>query len=318
MKKVLKILGIILGIILLVVIGIVIYVNVKGIPYYEVEEIDYVHTSSPAILDRGQKLTMALCANCHRNKENGTLAGSHMSDAPPEWGYVYSQNITQDPTYGIAEWTDAEIKYLLRTGIGKDGRYYPPYMAKLPLMADDDINAIIAFLRSDHPLVRPDDTPDEPCQPSFLAKALSNFVLKPLPYPDQIIPMPDTNNTIELGKYYAANMECFGCHSPDFKTMNPLEPEKTPGYFSGGNPMIGEDGSIIKTSNLTPHQETGIGSWTKEEFLKAVKYGIKEGEPALRIPMMPYAMLSDQEVGAIYDYLRTIPPIENAVPRELE
>lgn len=311
-----KILGAILGIFLLFVLGMIIYINVKGIPHYDVQPIEYTSTSSPEILERGQKLVNALCANCHRNEKTGTLAGNHMADAPAEWGYVYSQNITQDPTYGIGEWTDAEIKYLLRTGVGRDGRYYPPYMAKLPLMADEDINAVIAFLRSDHPMVRPDSTPDQPCEPSFLAKALSNFMLSPLPYPDKTIPMPDTNNSVELGKYYAANVECFGCHSPDFKTMNPLEPEKTPGYFSGGNPMLDVNGNIIKTANLTPHT-TGIGDWSKDKFIKVVRFGLKDDEPNLRPPMMPYAMLSDKEVGAIYDYLMTIPAIENKVKRDL-
>jgi mono/diheme cytochrome c family protein/cytochrome c551/c552 len=315
MKKALKVLGIILGLMLLFIIGMALYINIKGIPHYEIEPIQYSSTSSPEILERGHKIVSALCANCHRNEKTGTLAGRHMTDAPAEWGFAYAQNITQDTEYGIGEWTDAEIKYLIRTGVGRDGRYYPPYMAKLPLMADEDINAIIAFLRSDHPMVRPDPTPDQPCEPSFLAKALSNFVLSPLPLPDKTIPMPDTNNSVELGKYYAINFECFGCHSPDFKTMNPLDPESTPGYFSGGNPMLDLDGNIINTANLTPHKESGIGSWSKAKFIKAVKFGIKEGDPALRIPMMPYAMLTDKEVGAIYDYLVTIPPIDNTVER---
>lgn len=66
-------------------------------------------------------------------------------------GKIYSQNITQDSTYGIGNWTDAELLYLLRTGIKKDGQYIPPYMAKLTVTSDQDINAIISFLRSDDP-----------------------------------------------------------------------------------------------------------------------------------------------------------------------
>jgi hypothetical protein len=165
-------------------------------------------------------------------------------------------------------------------------------------------------------MVVADSTPDKPCQPSFLAKALSNLVLNPLPYPDETIYLPDTNNSIEMGKYYAINFECFGCHSPDFKTINMLEPEKTPGYFSGGNSMLNPFGETILTSNLTPSQ-SGIGNWSKEKFVRAVKSGIKEGEETLRPPMSPYSMLTDKEIGAIFDYLQTIPSIENEVKREI-
>ena len=68
--------------------------------------------------------------------------------------------------------TDSELIYLLRTGIKKDGKYAPPYMAKLPNMADEDIDAIISFLRSDDPMMKADATPDQPCEPSFLTKLL--------------------------------------------------------------------------------------------------------------------------------------------------
>jgi hypothetical protein len=56
---------------------------------------------------------------------------------------------------------------------------------------------------------------------------------------------------------------------------------------------------------------------SKEAFIKAVKYGLKEGEPALTYPMMPYLQLTDKEAGAIYEYLQTIPPIKNKVERSI-
>jgi hypothetical protein len=74
-------------------------------------------------------------------------------------------------------------------------------------------------------------------------------------------------------------------------------------------------GNVVMTQNLTPDPETGIGNWSKEKFIKAVKYGLKEGEPALRYPMQPYIYLEDYEVGAIYDYLMTLQPVKNKVKR---
>ena len=68
------------------------------------------------------------------------------------------------------------------------------------------------------------------------------------------------------------------------------------------------------TSNLTPH-ETGIGSWSEEKFVRALRFGVKEGETALRFPMMPYSLLTDKEAMAIYTYLMTLDPIENQIDR---
>lgn len=113
----------------------------------------------------------------------------------------------------------------------------------------------------------------------------------------------------------AYNLECFSCHSVDFKSNNFQDPEKSLGYFGGGNMPLNLDGNVVITANLTPDKETGIGNWTKEQFINAVKSGKVDNGPALRYPMNPYIRLSDDEVGAIYQYLKTIPPIENKVIR---
>jgi mono/diheme cytochrome c family protein len=238
-----------------------------------------------------------------------------MSDAPAEFGPIYSQNITQDKTVGIGSWTDAEIIYLLRTGIKRDGQYAPPWMAKLPHMADEDIYSIISFLRSDDPMVAASPVPDQPCQPSFLSKFLATVAFKPMPYPDHVIEFPDTNNAVALGKYYAYNLDCFSCHSADYKTNDYLNPEKSVGFFGGGNLPLGKDGKPMITPNITPDEETGIGHWTEEQFVNAVKNGIVEGQPALRSPMVPFVLLSDNEAKAIYAYMRTVPPIKNKITR---
>lgn len=315
MKKLSKILAYLLGFIVLFFILGFVYFKVNGIPSYGVVSIDYQVESTPERLARGQKLVGSLCIGCHINRVEGNLSGGLMPDAPKEFGEIYAPNITQDDQYGIGTWTDAEIMYLLRTGIKRDGKYAPPYMAKLPFLADEDMASIISFLRSDNPLVAPSSIPDKPCEPSFLTIALSNTVFKPLPFPESSIPMPNTSNTVEWGKYLALNMECFSCHSADFKSNDFQTPEKSVGYFGGGNQPLDLAGEVMFTPNLTPDNETGIGNWTKDQFIVAVKSGKVEGQVSLRYPMNPYSRLSDDEVGAIYDYLRTIPPIKNKVDR---
>ncbi len=317
LKKVLKVLAILIGAIVLIGILGFSVISYRGIPSYEVKTIDHEVISTPESVARGKKLVSMLCANCHRNPETGKLTGTKMLDAPPEFGTLYTPNITQDKTYGIGEWTDGELIYLLRTGIKRDGVYAPPYMAKLPNMADSDVDAIISFLRSDDPMVAADPTADQPCQPSFLTKFLCTVAFEPLPYPEATIELPDTNNRVEWGRYLVHNLDCYTCHSADFKTINFMEPTSTPGYMGGGNVPLNKKGQIVVTANLTPDPETGIGNWTGEQFVKAVKYGIKDGEAALQYPMVPYTQLTDSEALAIFEYLKTVPPIENKVERTI-
>lgn len=315
MKRFLKILLKTLLVLLLIAGAFAAFIHFRGIPYYEIEKIEFTHTSSAESIARGQKLATMLCAGCHLNADTQQLSGKRMMDAPPEFGVIYSANITSDDEYGIGKYTDAELKYLLRTGIKRNGQYAPPYMAKLPHMADDDINAIISFLRSDDKMVKASKTPTKPCEPSFLTKFLCFVEFKPLPLPKEKINLPDTTNEVELGKYLAHNLDCFTCHSSDFKKMNIMEPEKSLGYFAGGNKPLNMEGQVMVTPNLTFDKETGIGNWSKEKFVKAVREGIVEGQNALRYPMYPYSMLTEYEAGSIYEFLKTVPQIKNKVER---
>ncbi len=240
MKRAIKIIAFGVGLLILVGIITLIYINSQEIPTYEIGTISFTRSDAPEAIERGKKLTTMLCANCHMDRPSGKLSGKPMLDVPSEFGTVYAPNITQDNTYGIGEWTDAELLYLLRTGIKRDEQYAPPYMAKLPLMADSDLDAIISFLRSDDPMVVADAKPDIPCDPSLLTKVLARLEFRPFPMPEKAIPLPDTTNSLALGEYLAHNLECFSCHSEDFKTNNYLDPTLSAGYFAGGKQPMDE------------------------------------------------------------------------------
>ncbi len=312
MKKILLYGGATIALILL---GAFLFIQIGGIPSYAVAKPAITLKNDSATLATGKKYVSMLCASCHMNPETRQLTGRHMSDAPKEFGTIYSPNITQDKTYGIGDWTPGEILYLLRTGIKRDGKYAPPYMAKLPVMSDEDITAIISFLKSDDPMVAPQAVADRPTEPSFLTKMLTRVAFKPFEMPAAPIAGPDSSDVVVLGAYLAKNLECFSCHSADFKTNDFLHPEKSEGYFGGGNKPLNHEGGVMPTPNLTPDVATGIGSWTAEKFVQALKTGIVEGQPALRYPMQPYTQLTDREAAAIYAYLKTIPPISNKVER---
>jgi len=316
LKRALKIIGVLIGLLVAAIGGFLLYVQIDGIPKYPVEKIDFKVEKTPERVARGAKLATLLCANCHLNPTTGKFTGKHMVDAPKQFGDIYSRNITQSTVKGIGKWRDADIAYLLRTGVRPDGQYYPPWMAKLPHMSDDDIASIIAFLRSDDPRVAPADIdPPGRTQPSFLTKFLSHVAFKKIPYPDHPITAPLRSDKVAYGKYIVVGLECFACHSADFKTNDSVHPEQSAGYLGGGNPVLGLDGMPVPSANLTPDDATGIGKWSEADFVRAVREGVRPDGHILRYPMVPMASLDPDEVAAIYAYLRTVPKITHAVER---
>lgn len=316
MKKIFRYLLFGLGGIIVIVGGLASFVAVRGIPSYTAQKIDLKVEANPETVNRGRQLSRMLCNDCHYDQNTNKLTGRKM-DEVPMFGEVYSKNITQDPDQGIGKWTDGEIAYLLRTGVKPDGRFLP-IMAKLHKMSDRDLHSIIAYLRSDDPLVQSDNTRLPESGYSFLTKFLTNIkAIKPMPYPASgHVPEPDTTNLVAWGEYVALNrVECYTCHSLDFTKVDFIDPPKSVGYFGGGNTFEMPDGSVIHSLNLTMDEETGIGTWSEETFIKAVKTGILPNGPAVRPPMKPYADLTDGEVRAIYAYLKTIPRIHNKVDR---
>ena len=318
MKKVLRFLFWLVVAAVLIFGSAALYISIKGIPSYETQKVDLKIEVTPERIEHGLKLAQNLCIRCHLNKETNKLSGAQIVDLPSEFGVAYSANITNDKEHGIGTYTDGELAFLLRTGIKRNGKYSPPWMPKFVHASDEDIASIISFLRSDLSLLQADPTPTKPSEPSFLAKFLCYVAFKPTPYPDQPVIQPDTNNLVAYGKYLVAGRyECYPCHSADFRTMNIAEPEKTPGYFGGGNTITNMEGKGVHSANLTSDEETGIGKWTLMQFSDAVRLGKRPDGVALRYPMEPFPNLTDREVEAIYTYLRSIPIIKNKVDRNL-
>jgi cytochrome c2 len=318
MRKFLKILlFIIIG--LAVIVGIAAaYISMRSLPHHTPEKIAVKVEYTPQRVENGVKLASMLCKSCHYNDETHKFTGRELTEAP-QFGKIFSKNITQDVNVGIAKWTDGDLIYFLRTGIRPDGTYIPPYMPKLAHISDEDMFSIISFLRSDNTWIQPDPTEMQESKTSFLTNFLCTIgAMKPFPYPKSPVPGPDTTDPVNHGKYIALyQMECFACHSKDFATNDYFTPEKSPGFFGGGNKMYKMDGTEIHTLNITSDQNGGIGSWSEEDFVKAIKFGqVPLGQPALRYPMIPYSGLTDKEAKAIYAYLKTVPKSTNKVERK--
>ncbi len=147
-----------------------------------------------------------------------------------------------------------------------------------------------------------------------------------------------TASQIARGKYLVSFGGCNDCHTPlkmtdkgpvpDFSRMLSGHPENLrlpqpdlkPGPWlaatAGMTAWAGPWG-ISYTANLTPDQNTGLGIWTEEMFLKAMRTGRHMGAGREILPPMPWqsmSQLTDQDLKAIYSYLRTIPAVANHVP----
>ncbi|WP_332368263.1 hypothetical protein [Spirosoma telluris] len=182
-------------------------------------------------------------------------------------------------------------------------------------MAEEDLKSVVAWLRSDRFPVQPAKQEAPEVEYSFFSKLLSHTILKPGEYPQQILQTPDSTDQVAFGRYIADGVaDCYSCHSSDFLDQDKLHPERSKGYYGGGNKLNGEGGKPIFTANLTFDEETGIGKkYTKSQFIRAVKFGVRPDGSILRQPMSPHPTLSDYEVGAIYEYLKTIPKLKNDI-----
>jgi cytochrome c2 len=320
MKKSLRIALRIVGVLALVVGAFATYVQLKGVPTYpelaaQIPK-NYKVLITPEKVLKGAKIASMLCNDCHLSNTEARLSGKKLVDIPAEFGVAYAPNITRDPDKGIGKWTDGALAYYIRTGVRADGSFAPPYMPKFPIMSEEDLQSIIAYLRSDELVVQASQSEPPLSEPSFLIKLLTNTVIKPYPFDAAPAQAPPMANKIAHGKYLSdAVYGCTSCHSADFKSNNELNPPTNKGYCGGGNALLDLEGHVIRSANITFDAETGLGEWSENDFIACVRYGKAKNGQAMRYPMLPKTALDSAEVKAIYAYLKTVPVLKNAVDR---
>ena len=263
--------------------------------------------------ERGKNLAFNICAGCHYDPKPGKFIGRSLNDLPKIAGHLYSANLTQSKTNGRpTQYTDAELFYLLKTGISKSGEFMP-YMMR-PMMADEDINDIIVYLRSSDDAVAAADTTVGKTHINFIGKAGVRFATRPQPY-NKGVNRPDENDPVVYGRYLVAIIGCYHCHSKKVLGLDYFDPEKTKGYLQGGIKLKDPEGKRLYGPNLTPDKETGIGNFTEEDFKKAVREGITPSGRKLSPPMGKFKSLTDKQVNAIYTYLQSLKPVHHVIKR---
>lgn len=305
MKQLLKWLGIALAVIVLFLGVFAAYVNFKPLPTYsEIEIPELQIQATPDKIALGQKLVYQNCVGCHAPNNQKLEGGLFEDEAANEaFGNIYVPNITNHKVYGIGSYTDGEFYRLMRTGVKKDGKLMLPIMPRWVTAPDEDIHAMIAFLRSDDRMTEASAKQHPTYEPSFLAKGLLNFVFKPYAYQESYPQKPSPADSIAYGRYLTNNAYgCYLCHSKSLDAWDLENPVNTPNYLQGGTVFNSPEGSVVAPS-LIVSDETDVGGWTIEQFVDAVKYGQRPNKPAYKKPMHPYNLLDTSEVRSIYHYL---------------
>lgn len=313
MKKFFKILGIIVGSIVAVLACVALWIAFTDLPTFQSQSVSVTIPTDSAELHVGKIIVEERCGYCHLG-DDGKLSGRQFSRATDPFGEFWSRNITQDKEHGIGAYTNEQLAYLLRTGINRHGNFVGPWMSSA-LLSDKDLGSIIAYLRSNSPLVQPSQAERPKAQLTFLVRALIKLgAFKPLEYSGKPIAAPQPDNTIQFGKYLAtARYQCYECHSQSFETNDMYMPENSPGYFGGGNKITDKQFVEYTSPNITMSKVHGIGSWTKEQYLHAVKTGERPDGKVLSPAMPRLNNVSDAELSAIWEYLKTVPVIDTPV-----
>lgn len=248
-------------------------------------------SSTEADVDRGAHLVSIYCVDCHGRDLGGTEFINEMPLA-----IIPATNLTSGEGGAGQTFSDADFERALRHGVGSDGRglWIMP-SNEFNHFSDDDVAAIIAYLRSIEPV---NSTWDEP-QAGPLGRILVTLGAVPLLAVENIahnephVASMEPAVTADYGEYLA--IPCTGCHQHDF----------------GGGPMPGEPPDSLPAANLTP-AGSGLGGWSEEDFLRSMQQGIRPDGSAID-PSMPWpqfsATMTEDELRAIWLYLESLPPV---------
>lgn len=278
---------------------------------------------TPERIARGKHLfeNLADCGGCHSAHDEtrfgrpvlpgGTARGFVFPTSMGLPGAVTAPNLTPDRETGLGEWTDGEKIRAIREGLSKDGRVLFPMMPYETYreMSDEDVESIVAYLNS-LPPVR-----------NALPRTKINFpvvlLMKGAPQPVAgPLSTPPSADRLAWGRYLTAMAGCAICHTPI--EGGPPDPAKR---FGGGQRFVFPHATVV-SANISSDPETGIGRWSEAQFLDKV-YQYKDydrnGSPVIGpsgytvMPWLTMSRLSPEELGAIFAYLKSQPPVKNAV-----
>lgn len=318
MKKVLKALGALLGLLVVAIGASVAFILVTWhTDYSSHAKPALVASTEPEVIARGEYLVNAIahCSTCHgpgEQMETHAFSVPNSMEGGNTWrigplGTLVAPNLTSDPATGIGALSDGELARAIRHGVDRRGDLALFMLLATGPLADEDLVAVMSYLRSLPPVSRA--TPRD--ELGLLGKWLVKKLAPKSPTAPAFVKESDTPS-LERGRYLALGpAACVGCHSHfDLSTLtmqgDPLagEPHADP---DPTNPAM-----EIASPNLTPDPTTGhIATWTQEQFVKRLR-----GGRALRGSKMPweaYARMTESDAASLWLYLRSLPSVERLV-----
>lgn len=305
----------------------------KNIPLTEVQA-----TTDAAIVARGEYLVehVGVCTTCHTPRDFRIFSGPPLveqrgagADIGMVFGYqppqmrIWAPNITPA---ALEQWTDAELQRAFVSGLHRDGHSLilaMPYN-QFNALSVEDARAIVSYLRS-----LPSITSAIPAR--VLPFPVDPFVnLMPMA-PHLVEKTPTPANGLAYGKYLTTVAGCLWCHSP----VNSLEEVVSGKEWSGGHafplptpgPELGTvvaGSGLIRTPNISRDAQTGIGTWSRALFVQRFRSATAEALGQVRpgrlemnsiMPWVGYSGMTEEDLGAIYDFLMSYPAQFNLVNR---
>jgi mono/diheme cytochrome c family protein len=264
---------------------------------------------TPERLARGKYLTVGLlgCEICHSRRDWTThgapmIAGKELAgqvlDIADFPGTVVAPNLTPDPETGAGSWTDDQIARAIREGIKHDGRALFPLMPyqNYRNLSDEDLASVVVYLRSVPAVQNP--------LPRMVVKFPINYLIKSVPKPVmEPVPDPSPSDPVARGKYLAV-LGC-GCHTPTARLP-----------WAGGEHLKGPWGEAT-SANLTP-DSSGITYYDEAKFITVLRTGYVGARKLNSImPFSEFQNLKDDDLKAMFAYLRTVDPIRHRVDNTL-
>jgi Cytochrome c len=268
---------------------------------------------TPQRLERGRYIATALsgCIYCHSHHDwaaPGTpivpgLEGAGeiqpYDDLP---GRIVASNLTPDPETGAGRWTDDEFARAIREGIGHDGRALFPMMPypHFRNMPDEDLASVVVYFRS---------------LPAVRRELPTTEIIFPVKYLIRSVPEPVTTPVLEAnpsdpvkrGAHLVDQAGCGDCHTPMVRG------DFVKGMEFGGGQMLSGPWGNVASANLTP-DPTGIPYYDEALFLQTMRSGYVKARPLNAImPVMVYYNLTDDDLKAMFAYLRTVKPVKHHV-----
>jgi mono/diheme cytochrome c family protein len=244
---------------------------------------------TPAQILRGQAIASSLCGACH--SPTGTLTGGRDlgKDLAVRIGHFTTSNLT--PAGELRHWSDGQMFRAIRNSVDDTGRrLLIMSLTNVGRLSDEDIRAVIAYIRSLPAAGMPTPTPPDELNPlGIVLVALGQL---PESHPISVDPIiaPPKGPTIEYGAYVLSYQDCRTCHGQS---------------LGGGDPHgVGIVGPGLEM----------VQSWTPDQFMKTLRTGVDPAGHRLdgnRMPWQTLGKMDDDELEAVYQFVsRTARPDE--------